>query len=407
MKRKEYNPTVLTLLLTALLLLTGCSQDSALVEADLPDDDAPAQVEAVDISNELGTRAQYMDLTKFSISVYNTKTELLLADKLQYESDGSGGMTSSGVWRMVNNEMKCIAVSPTLTEENHVLLDADNQSFEYTVPQTEQSMLKIGGNMSFTRKSVGNKLTLKFVNALAMFNIRARNELEVVDNEDNKLPVTIYVKGFTLHNVAAKGRFNWTADYAGTWTAIDNIYYNYSQELPEKVELSTSTFKEVSDSLVVLLPQSPENNAWTPAGLDDPSEEYAAANGIAKANADHKAYIELRCSMTTIREGDTTPTYLWGTADTFVPIYFPYKGTYCPKKWNAINRQGVYNLKILKGEALDADGRPIKPQAQENGESFENAVFISVAPTDDNDEDNVDDWNDPTNDPDSQVTVTF
>jgi hypothetical protein len=59
-------------------------------------------------------------------------------------------------------------------------------------------------------------------------------------------------------------------------------------------------------------------------------------------------------------------------------------------------------MKLIKGEALDADGRPIKPQVQNSGESFENAEFINVSPTDTNDNDWVDDWEDP--DP---VTVVF
>jgi hypothetical protein len=41
---------------------------------------------------------------------------------------------------------------------------------------------------------------------------------------------------------------------------------------------------------------------------------------------------------------------------------------------------------------LDADGKPIEPQTEEEGDSFENAVFIEVAPTDTSDDDNVDDW---------------
>ena len=380
-------------LLLAALLLAGCSGDFADPHADefSRNDDEPAVVDAIDISADL-TRANYLSLTRFSISVYNVKAGGLLADKLQYVQSGTG-MSSSSTWRMVNYEMKAIAASPTLDDMENILLDANNQSFDYTVPTTNQSMVKIGGNLSFTRKSVNNQLSLKFVNALSLFNIRARNELEVVDKDNNTLAVTIYVKGFTLHNIAAKGRFVFTGDYAGAWTAIDDVYYNYTQILANPIELATTTYKQVADSQVVVLPQSPELNSWAPEGLDDPSDAYAAANGIAKADSEHKAYIELLCSMTTERDGKTI--YLWGTENSYTPIYFPYIGSYCPKKWNSINRQGVYNLRILKGEAFDSNGRPIKPQAQENGESFENAEFINIAPTDENGNDNVDDWEDP------------
>ena len=379
-------------LLAAVIGATSCSTD---VVGDASSDNLEgplAEVEAIDISNDLITRAAGMDLESFSLSVYNSKNGRLLADKIQYQITDAG-VTSNGAWRMAAAEMKAIGVSPTMDIVENVTLTASDSYFDYMVPTTDQVMLKIGSDMSFTKQSTNNKLAMKFVNALAMFSIKARNELKVEDSEGTEYDVTIYVKSVTLHNLAAKGRFTYTGNYKGNWETIDDVYYNYTQELPEKVELGKTNFIDVMDSIFVFLPQSPENNAWNPEAQDDDSEEYAAANGIAKANADHKVYIELRCSMTA--DFGDGPVYLWGSENTYTPIYFPYIKKYCPKAWNTINKQGVYNLKILKGEALDADGRPIKPQAQENGESFENAVFISVAPTDDNDEDYVDDWNDP------------
>ena len=249
-------------------------------------------------------------------------------------------------------------------------------------------MIKIGGNMSFTRSSTSNKLSLSFVNAISQFTVKARNELKV-EIDDKEYEVDLYVKGITLHNFASKGHFKYTGNNNGSWTPIDGYWANYTQDFSSPIKLSTTSFVNVIDSVFVLLPQSPENNAWSPSGSANPLPEDA----ISVADANHKAYIELRCAMTIQRNDQTV--YVWGSSESYKPVYFPYIKKYCPKAWNAINRQGVYNLKIVKTEALGSDGGPIKPEelTNENGQ-FENAVFIEVAPTDNLDNDNVDDWPD-------------
>lgn len=373
--------------LVSALMLCACS--SELADMTLPpEDNEPAVVNAIDVSGET-TRASGMTLEEFSVSVYNVKTGKFIANNAHYTQNASGGFTSTPAWRMVATEMKAIGVSPTMDILENVTLNVDDAYFDYTVPTTEQTMLKIGANLSFTKKSVNNYLYLKFVNALSLFTIKARNELKVEDETGEQFDVTIYVKGITLHNLQAKGRFTYTGDKTGTWTASDDTYYNYSQDFPERVQLNTKTYVDVMNEVFVLLPQSPESNAWAPAGTDNAPEEDA----ISVADANHKVYIELRCSMTTERDGQTV--YLWGGENSYQPVYFPYVKKYCPKAWNAINRQGTYNLHFVKGEALTAEGKPIKPQTQDEGDTFENAVFITVSPTDADDNDWVDDWDEP------------
>lgn len=379
----------LALLLPAIFLLYACSADHANPLTDASEeDDSPSEVTAVDISQGELTRAANMTLTSFGLSVLNVSSGSLITDKLLYAKSGTGFGPASGSFRMITGEMKAIAISPSMTILDNITLTNDDQSFDYEVPTTDQTMVKISGNMNFTRASTKNKLSLNFVNAIAQFTVKARNELKV-EVGDKEYEVDLYVKGITLHNFASKGHFKYTSDYAGTWTPIDGYWANYTQEFPSAVKLSTTSFINVVDSVFVLLPQSPENNAWEPAGLINPPAEDA----ISVANANHKAYIELRCAMTIQRDGQTV--YVLGGPTTFRSVYFPYIKKYCPKAWNAINRQGVYNLKIVKAEALDAEGAPIKPEelADENGQ-FENAVFIEVAPTDDYGDDNVDDWPD-------------
>lgn len=366
----------------------ACSTEHTETIANASDEDEDAEVEAIDVSSGTITRALNMTLSSFSLSVMNMKNGALLANKLSYEKVNGSLAPVGGTWRMLSSEMRAIGVSPSMDILDNVTMNLTAQTFDYTVPTTEQTMIKIGSNMSFTKASTKNKLSMNFVNALAQFSIKARNELKV-EIGDKEYDVSIYVKGVTLHNLAAKGRFTYTGNYQGTWTPIDDVYANYSQDLPSPVPLNSTSFVNVMDSVFLFLPQSPEMNAWAPSGSATP----AASDAISVANANHKAYIELRCAMTIQRDGQTV--YVWGSSDTYKPVYFPYIKKYCPKVWNVINRQGIYNLRILKAETFDSDGAPIKPEelADENGQ-FENAVFLEVAPTDDYGNDNVDDWPD-------------
>ena len=389
MKRVFNQFGIAFLALWSLWLWSSCNTEQTSSATAYGEDDDYAQVEVEDISQPL-TRAIGMDLTSFSLAVYYTTTKKMLASNVKHTITPDGIQTSSS-WRMApNGEMVAVAVSPSFDQIQNLSVKADVQSFEYTVPTTKQTMLKIGGDLSFTKASVNNKLSLKFVNALTQFTLRARNEMKVeFDGDDNEYDVEIYVKGFTMHNVASKGRFTYPGAYNGKWTLIDDEYANYSQELATPVQLSKTSFVNIIDSVLILMPQTPK--VWTPAAT---AAAVASVDGIAKADEDHKCYIELRCAITVFRNDKTV--YVWGSETTYKSVYFPYVTKYCPKAWNTINRQGTYNLRFSKAEALDSEGRPIKPEVQgeENG-TFENAVFIEVAPTDDNGDDYVDDWGDP------------
>ena len=383
MKRFFNQFCIVFLTLWSLWLWSSCNTEQTSSATTYSEDEDNAQVEVEDISQSL-TRAMGMDLTSFSLSVYYPSSNKYLANNIKYTLTSSGTQMS-GSWRMAaSGEMIAVAVSPSLDITENLVITTEEQTFDYTVPPTEQTMVKIGGNMSFTKKSTSNKLSLKFVNSLTQFVLRARNEMKVeFDGDENEYDVEIYVKGFTMHNIAAKGRFKYSGNYNGKWTPIDDVYAKYSQELAKPVKLSKTSFVNIVDSVLILLPQTP--NGWTPSD---------ATYTIANADADHKCYIELRCAITVDRNDKTT--YVWGSETTYKSVYFPYNTNYCPKPWNVINRQGTYNLKFAKTEALDSEGRPIKPEVQgeENG-TFENAVFIEVAPTDDNGDDYVDDWGDP------------
>lgn len=371
-------------------MLYSCGTDVTEQSAASPSEtDEPAEVVANDVSNSSLTRAMAMELKSFAFSVYNVKRSKLLVDNLLMTKNPSTKKFTGDSWSMINTEMKAISISPNMDIVTSILFDKDNHSFVYEVPSTEQTMIKIAANMSFTKQSTNNSLSLSFINSLALLTVRARNELELKDKDGNILPVTIYVKSCTLCNIGSQGKFTYTGNSTGTWELIDGAYANYPQVLKSATELSTTKFINICDSTFALIPQSPETHAWTPAGTD----EAPTTDAISVANANHKAYIVLECAMTA--EIDNQTVYVWGSETTFKPVYFPYKAAYCPRAWNAINKQGIYNLKIVDGEALDADGKPIKPEERENeNNSFVNAEFITVSPSKDNGEDDVDDWPD-------------
>lgn len=368
------------------LLVFSCSGEQLEEATDPSPTNEDAVVEAIDVSNET-TRALNLTLNSFSLSVFNMKTNAFIANQVLFSRNLSGtGFTGEKTWKMANADMKAVAVSPSMADLSTIVVDADNHYFEYEVPDVpEGTMYKIGANLSFTKKSTGNKLSLKFVNALALFTVRVRNELKLEDKDGNEYDVKVYVKGITLHNLYSKGRFEFTSAINGSWSPVDDKYSNYSQDLPTAVELSTTAYTDVASGPFVLLPQAPDTRAWSGTG------------SISDADAAHQTYIELRCSMTAERNGNTI--YVWGGENSYQSVYLPYVKKYCPKSWNGINKQGVYNLRFIKTEVLDSEGKPIEPQSEDDGDSFENAVFVEVAPTDDSDNDNVDDWEDMELDP--------
>ncbi len=390
MKKKEIRIRASAIMLFIIGMLCSCGTDITEQSAEnLPEEDDPAEVVAYDVSNDSPTRALAMELNSFAFSVYNMKRDKLFIDKLLMTKDPITKAFTGKSWSMLNTEMKAICVSPNMDVVTSLLFDKDNHSFVYEVPTTEQMMIKIGANMSFTKQSANNKLSIRFINSLATLTVRARNELELKDKDGNLLPVTIYVKSCTLCNMGSQGKFTYTGNVTGTWELIDGAYANYPQVLASTVEMSQTKFINICDSTFTMIPQSPETHAWTPAGTD----EAPTTDAISVANANHKAYIILECAMTSVIDNQTV--YVWGSETTFKPVYFPYKASCCPRAWNGINKQGVYNLKIVEGDALDAEGKPIKPEERENeNNSFINAEFITVSPTTDNGEDDVDDWPD-------------
>ena len=379
--RKNLNrQSVVGILLLALFALLGwsCSHDEIAAGNDTWPE---SEVTAVDISYG-SSRATNMDLETFSLSVYYFGGEELIADKFLYKQSGSSFVTDES-FRQMNDEMKAIAVSPNMNILTSVRLDATNHYIDYVAPASDMPMLKIGANMSFTRKSTKNKLSLEFINAMALVNIRGRNRLEVKDKQGNVQEVDVIVQSVTLHNFGSSGRFTYTNNTDGDWEVLG--YDDYTHVAAAPITMNKSKYQPIIDSTFVLIPQAPEDWAWTPAATDDGP----ATDALSHSSNAGKSYIELKCQITTQRAGETV--YLWGAANSYKSIYVPYEAA--TRDFASINRQGIYNLDLTTANALDADGHPIKPEeADTTGDSFDNAVFIGFSTSTAGGDDITDDW---------------
>jgi hypothetical protein len=370
------------------ILMSACS------ETDSPDlsigdgCEEYATVEGVDMSNNL-TRALGMNLESFTLTVFNAKGKAITQNNLVYK-DGNGWNTTTA-WKMTaTGNMNAVAVSPNESLLSNINFTKESQTFEYYVPTTQQTMLKVASDLEFSRKSSGGSLMLKFFNALSTLSLRSKNGLKLKQSDsEEKLPVRVYVKGVVVHNLKAHGLFTFNNKKSsnGTWTLLDDTYYNYAQELDNPVRVDSIQYTSLLDSAIVVLPQTPDG--WAPAGTDDGPE----TDAISYADAAHKTYIELKCSMTAFI--DNQEQYVWGDETTFPSVYLPFVKKQVTVKFANINTNGMYSILLQEGAVLDDSGHPIKPQTTNSGDSFQNAEFVNFATTDTDGDDLVDDWADP------------
>ena len=384
-------------------LLTSCSTDSApetSIDNDL--DGIPGQsIRYVvnDISHGEPTRAAYEQLSQFSETVLNARGGAVTKDNLIYSAGGGVWVTTEN-WSMPKSgNVTAYGISPTVDILADHLFDKSNHYFDYVVPTTNQTVIKIGSKLNFSAQKIAEEgaLIINFKNATAFLTIRATNKLQLkLKNSDEKIPVQVYVKSVTLHNVKQKGRFTFstTKNTDGSWALDDDVYANYTQELqtPQLVTNGQTTPDDITDSLMVLLPQSPEGWAWAAKGNVNPDP----GDAISVADADHKCYIELKCAITATIDSNTY--YVWGSNNggtiTYESIYLPYTGRNASPKYSTVGAQGVYIVRITETTALDLEGKPITPHESTMADQFRDAEFINVSTGDEDGNDNVDDWED-------------
>ncbi len=384
-------------------LLISCSTDTtsdSSIDKDM--DGIPGEsirYVVYDVSRGEPTRAAYEKLSQFSETVLNARGGTITKDNLIYNAGGGVWVTTESWTMPKSGNVTAYGISPTSNILSDRKFDKSNRYFDYVVPTTGQTVIKIGSKLNFTAQTIAKEgaLIINFKNATAALTIRATNKLQLkLKGSDEKIPVQVYVKSVTLHNIKQKGRFNFstTKNTDGSWTLDDEVFANYTQELqiPQLVTNGQTTPDDIIDSLMILLPQSPEKWAWSAKGKEDAGPEDA----ISVADADHKCYVELKCAITADIDGTTYYVYGSSSGGTmqYESIYLPYNGRNASPKYATVGAQGVYIVRITETTALDLEGKPIKPHEATQADQFRDAEFINVSTSDENGNDIVDDWED-------------
>ena len=401
--QNKHNILHLLWLLAVMGLLTFCSTDTTSeLSTDNDADGIPGEsIRYVvnDLSQGDVTRALYQGLTQFSETVLNARGGKVTADNLIYNAGGSWVTTMS--WTMPKSgKMTAYCISPTVDSLAGHLFDKNNHYFDYIVPVKKQSVIKIGSKLNFTASDVAKagSLVINFKNATASLIIRATNKLELkLPGSSDPVPVQVYVKSVTMHNMKQKGRFAFstTKNTDGTWTLDNDVYANYTQVLKndQLITNGQNNPTDIVDSFMVVVPQSPEQWAWKPKATNPAPAEDA----ISVADANHKCYIELKCVITATIDNITY--YVWGYVDAggvqYESIYLPYVARNASPKYATTGASGIYIVRLQESTALDELGQPIQPHETSGmNDQFIDAQFINVSTDDGYGNEMVDDWED-------------
>lgn len=385
-------------------LLTSCSADTT-SETSIDNNLEGIPGESIryivnDISNGEPTRALYEQLSQFSETVLNARGGAITKDNLIYKESGVGNWVTTNTWTMPSSgKVSAYGISPSIDVLAGHQFNKNDHYFDYVAPVTEQKVIKMGSKLNFSLQTVADEggIIINFKNATASLLVRATNKLQLkLKNSDEKIPVQVYVKSVTIHNMKQKGRFNFstTKNTDGSWTLDDDVYANYTQDLANEVLVTNgqTTPDEIVDSFMVVLPQSPEKWAWAAKGNTNPDP----SDAISVADANHKCYIELKCRITATIE--STTYHVWGSSDgvnnTYESIYFPYTARNASPKYATFGASGVYIVRITETTALDLEGKPITPHESTMADQFRDAEFINISTSDEDGNDNVDDWED-------------
>ena len=360
--------------LLALLLESSCSTEQM---EYVDNQNEPAEIIAIYESTQPGvTRALNSNLTTFTMFVVDEwydEDGPIANNVKQTKNEETGKWTAKPMVYLSTDPQNayCIAPSTTLENMSNVVVTYNRQSFDYSVPTTEQSAVKVASRLDFTKKSVNNKLSLTFRDVLFYLGIQAVNEIK---------DVRILVKSFTLHNIlpSATWNFDKKKESKGSWTVNydASTRVNYTQELETPVELSRTDYKNITDSAFVFMPQNLYEYIWYPLDNDwgEDGEEFSVAQ------TKNHLYIEVKCQI--IQEKDGKELYLWGypaaeaTADKpeFESVFFPYDEMACLSDW----MQGLNSVYFLEFNTItggyDSTGHHITPHPTSGGASeFENA----------------------------------
>lgn len=384
-----------------LALACSCSEIVENENVALVDNDY-ATISATDVSAHTDTRAiAGMTFEQFSLYIFRTNGVTVTKSNLIYKTGDAWNNTNA--WKMVTTgNMNAYGISPSdeVPTSMHFVGDdgkaCDDIYFDYTVPTTNQTMIKIGSNLGFSRKSTGGHLSMNFVNAMSTLSLRAKNNLKLkINGSEEKLAVRVNVKGAIVHNLNSQGRFTFdkTKSSKGAWTLSTDTYFNYPQDFASAKSIDSLQFTSLLDESFVVLPQNP--SSWSPSGTEDGPDA-----PISTADAEHKTYVELKCNMQAYIDGQWQ--YVWGDAETFPSIYTPFVKKQLTVKFVNINTNGMYSIILQENAVLDQYGHPIKPQTTGGNDSFQDAEFVNFSTSTESGVDVTDDWGTP-----EETTIEF
>lgn len=380
------------------------------LQADLLN--GPPTIEAIDAGSQNMknvTRALNSKLEQFSLYVVDEwyDEEGAIADKI-LQSNKTGSWKSAKTYYFMDDPQNAYGIAPTadLIGMSAVDINYDTQKFTYTVPTTEQSMVKIASRLDFTKKSISNNLKMTFRDALFSLQVQAVNEIK---------DVRIFVKSIKFHNVIPTGTFTFDKkkESRGKWSVnVDDrgICVDYEQVLGTAKELSRTNYRPVTDSTFTLMPQALYDNLWYPYDCEWAEDDMKES--LADAMANKHMYIEVKCQILQEKDGETL--YLWGypteeadeTHPEYESVFFPYDEEACLSDWNmGINSVYYLEFNTLTG-GYDERGQHITPHPTggKGASAFENAEPVPFRVGSD-DDGNVDPWNEPDSAEDIEVPM--
>ena len=389
--------------MVALVLTVSCSNEPLRHSVANDSVYGPAEVEVVCDPNSM-TRALNSTLKSFTLSIvdeYYEEEGAVAEDVQETKNEDTGKWTAKPIFYLLDSPQNAYAIAPStsLPGMSNASVTYDSQTFDYTVPTTNQSSVKIASRLNFTRKAVNNKLSLTFRDVLFGLQIQAVNEIK---------DVTIKVASITIHNALPTGTFSFDKkkESRGKWTVNynRNTCVSYSQTLKNPVELSRTNYRNIVDSTFTLLPQDLYDGLWFPMDntLGETGEE------LSDAIANHHMFLEVKCQI--IQHDGNDVIYLWGYPEDgpntpeYESVYFPYDEEACLSDWE-MGMNSVYFLEFntITG-GYDKDGGHITPHptTKENAfTQFQNAepVKFNIGTNG-----NVDPWIESGNDYDHMVT---
>lgn len=331
------------LLFSCLLILSGCSPGSEMIEAE--DDELHFTFDVESPLNPLtrGPVVKPADFTTYAL--YGVNNGSAFARNIVYTKNGDSWVYNKKP-KAPNAAVNyyCINMSYADDAITNVTM-GETKQFDYTLPETVENQKYLMYSSILNTTSKDNSFT--FSAALSILYISVYTTFATVD---------VQVGGYTLHSAVKTGTFTFSDKKAktGDWTLPETPEYtSYTRtfDAPMTITATTSTAADYipsSDSAVFLLPQV--LRAWNPAeeATVKPSQGIAAHQGV----------LEVKCRITD--KADPTH-YRLGSATEYGSLYIPFSKTF--------KKQKSYLFVFDLADCYDENGELFKDSAGDDSET--------------------------------------